>query len=357
MSVNMSRQSHLPPRSPFRKNLISIRTQDSHSQNTKTLSQGSILEENPAWFYNLLDDKNTNSYEIFHRRSASDSVTLLNTSAYPPSSHSNEEHTKTLSWGSILEENPAWLNDLLDDENTNSYEAFHRRSASDSVTLLNTSVYPSSSHNNEDNTVENETCYRLESTYVYGPNSPRQRSNINFSENATSSALSDFALKNHLQYIDDSLSISAIRSSGLKGDAGSSNGELSAEINTTKRYPGQRSRVRKLKYISELERTVDFLTNLESELAADIASLLQQRLALSIENSRLKQQLARLHQKKLIMESEYKCLNREAERLKAGLANQRNGKVRTNFGHPVLLETGGSKGRCQMLDMAKLNLK
>lgn len=43
---------------------------------------------------------------------------------------------------------------------------------------------------------------------------------------------------------------------------------------------------------------------LESELAAKVASLLQQRVALSMENRELKQQMLRLQQEKVIVDGQ-----------------------------------------------------
>jgi hypothetical protein len=47
------------------------------------------------------------------------------------------------------------------------------------------------------------------------------------------------------------------------------------------------------------------LQTLESELAFKVASMLQKRAALSLENNTLKQQVARLRQEKLIVDGEF----------------------------------------------------
>ena len=52
-----------------------------------------------------------------------------------------------------------------------------------------------------------------------------------------------------------------------------------------------------------------FLQTFESELSVRVASLLQQRVALSLENCTLKQQVARLQQEKLIMECKFVYLS------------------------------------------------
>lgn len=43
----------------------------------------------------------------------------------------------------------------------------------------------------------------------------------------------------------------------------------------------------------------------ESELSVRVAALLQQRVTLTVENTRLKQQMARLRQQKLFMEGQH----------------------------------------------------
>ena len=51
------------------------------------------------------------------------------------------------------------------------------------------------------------------------------------------------------------------------------------------------------------------MQTLESELAVRVASLFQQRVALSMENCKLKQQVARLQQENLIMECKFVYLS------------------------------------------------
>ncbi|KAJ0046257.1 hypothetical protein Pint_05776 [Pistacia integerrima] len=274
---------------------------------------------------------------------------LQRTESYPG-------HNKSSFQNSILEDQPTWLDDLLSDSSTNSVGIIHRRSSSDSVTLLDGLADSFSGLNpckDDDNSVGNKTCSGLESACVYGPNSPRKRGNITFSENAIVSALSECVVENPLQYVDESLCISGINHSDLKGDACTSTGELNAEAKMAKRHSGQRSRVRKLQYIAELERTT-----LQSELSVRVASLLQQHVSLSLENRTLKQQVARVQQEKLIMEGQYKSLKKEAERLKIVLAKSSpTSKAKAYFGSSrSAAEASRSEVSWQMLDMANLNL-
>ncbi|KAK1574800.1 hypothetical protein Q3G72_000069 [Acer saccharum] len=262
---------------------------------------------------------------------------------------------KSSSQSSILEEQPAWLDELLSDPDVNPVGKFHRRSASDSVTLLDgiADALPGLNPLKDgENSVEDGTCSGLQSNCMYGPNSPRKRDNLTFSENALVSALSECDFENPLQYVDDSLCISGINHSD-NIDMCASTGELNAETKMAKRHSGQRSRVRKLQYIAELERTVNVYQTLQSELAVRVHLLLQQQVSLSMENNKLKKQVAGFQKEKLIMESQYQSLKKEAERLKLGLAISPSNKVKTHFGSSSAAERAPS---LQMLDMGKLNL-
>ncbi|KAH7536901.1 hypothetical protein FEM48_Zijuj03G0035100 [Ziziphus jujuba var. spinosa] len=256
----------------------------------------------------------------------------------------------------MLEEQPAWLDDLLSDPESNSKERFHRRSASDSLALLDglSDSLSSLGHHNDEGTSVNGSCV-LESDCLYGPNSPRQRSSSS-SENAIVSALSEYVYQEHMQFVDGSPCISGITCSDAMTDGCPTVGEHNAETKAAKRHPGQRSRIRKLQYIAELERTVNDLQTVESELAVRVASLLQQRAALSMENSKLKQQLARLRQEKLIVDDQYQFLKKEVKRLKNGLTNYPNNKFQAYFGSTTNNAASRLDAMQMALDMEKLNI-
>ncbi|EXB39586.1 hypothetical protein L484_012594 [Morus notabilis] len=256
-----------------------------------------------------------------------------------------------------MEDHPTWLYDLLSDPESNLKGGLRplRRSVSDSVTLLD-SVAGSLSflgpNYDEGNSVGGQTCGGFESDSMYGPNSPRLRSSSSLSESAIVSALSECVSQEPPgQYVDGGLCVS-----GAGCSEGRNDGELSAEAKAAKRHPGQRSRIRKLQYIAELERTVDVLQTFESDLAVRVTSLLQQRVALSVENSELKQQLARLRKEKLVMDGQYQLLKKEVKRLRAGLTNSTNTKIRTCFARNPQTEAGSLEAMQMTLDMDKLNL-
>ncbi|GMP68255.1 hypothetical protein CsSME_00027928 [Camellia sinensis var. sinensis] len=107
---------------------------------------------------------------------------------------------------------------------------------------------------------------------------------------------------------------------------------------------------------SRHETSKDLVLTLESELAVRVASLLQQRVALSMENSELKQQVARLQQEKLIVDGHYQSLRKEVERLKLCLAYSSNSSVGTKFRSSSTSDGGSLDALWQTLDMGKLDL-
>lgn len=78
----------------------------------------------------------------------------------------------------------------------------------------------------------------------------------------------------------------------------------------------QRSRVRKLQYIAELERNAQSLQAEGSEVSAEFEFLNQQNLVLSMENKALKQRLESLAHEPLIKYLEQEVLEREIGRLR-----------------------------------------
>lgn len=92
------------------------------------------------------------------------------------------------------------------------------------------------------------------------------------------------------------------------------------------RQSAQRSRVRKLQYISELERSVTTLQNEVSVLSPRVAFLDQQRTILTVGNSHLKQRIAALAQDKIFKDAHQEALRKEIERLRQ-VYQQQNTKL------------------------------
>lgn len=277
----------------------------------------------------------------------------------PPSSvtskdeNSHLRHHKSVSQSYGLEEQPAWLDDLLGDWDPGFKSKSHRRAASDSATVLDGLVeLPNVNTEN----VDIVAATGLESGCVYGPNSPRSKEKVSIQDNAIVSALSGYASHGPVQYVNSDPFVSEFPQLDSVQD---SSNEASMEAKPFKRHSAQRSRVRKLQYIAELERTVENFQNIVSELAVRIDSLVEQRVYLSVENKQLKQQLARLQQEKCVMERQYQCMRNELQGLKRGVAFSRNAsKVRTHFrsnstGDTEKLHVEPS---WHMIDMGKLHI-
>ncbi|WOL17046.1 basic leucine zipper 61-like [Canna indica] len=82
------------------------------------------------------------------------------------------------------------------------------------------------------------------------------------------------------------------------------------------RQSAQRSRVRKLQYIAELERNVTKLQSEVSALSPRVAFLDHQRSVLAMGNSYLKQRIAALAQDKVFKDAHQESLKKELERLR-----------------------------------------
>ncbi|CAL4947383.1 unnamed protein product [Urochloa decumbens] len=97
------------------------------------------------------------------------------------------------------------------------------------------------------------------------------------------------------------------------------------------RQSAQRSRVRKLQYISELERSVTTLQNEVSVLSPRVAFLDQQRTILTVGNSHLRQRIAALAQDKIFKDAHQEALRKEIERLRQ-VYEQQNLKMSAGAG-------------------------
>ncbi|KAE8684271.1 Basic leucine zipper 61 [Hibiscus syriacus] len=107
------------------------------------------------------------------------------------------------------------------------------------------------------------------------------------------------------------------------------------------RLSAQRSRVKKLQYISELERSVTALQSEVSALSPRVAFLDRQRLMLTVENSALKQRIAALAQDKIFKDAHQEALKREIERLTQVYQRQQSLKKMNVNPTPPLPQNGG----------------
>ncbi|KAL5562859.1 hypothetical protein UlMin_032606 [Ulmus minor] len=264
----------------------------------------------------------------------------------------NTHHQRTSSESLLTEEQPSWLDDLLNEPDTPVRRGGHRRSSSDSFAYVD-----AFNVSNMDYAVQDEYKYK---NMISGPSWVAQdfdhlqhapfyaEMNLARQKNrARESSLSIVNSPSGLPSVKDNLVRQSSGSFSMpqEGDGvpsttsekqdvvesspndpktydkkdGSTTKPSSSDTDTkrAKQQFAQRSRVRKLQYIAELERNVQALQAKGSEVSAEVEFLNQQNLILSMENKALKQRLDNLAQEQLIKYLEHEVLEREIGRLRA----------------------------------------
>lgn len=268
-------------------------------------------------------------------------------------------------------EPPCWLDDLLADSGKIPNLPLLRRACSDSDAILDAlrtfqspifsieegDLQPAGETGDSlDAAVRGESGSGVEVSCVYGPNSPRQKCRLTSSESSIVNAVLENVPSNPLQYLTIDPSTS------LHGNVASAKGDACDDVNhldqdkSFKRRSGQRSRVRKLQYIADLERTVDSLQNMGADLAVRVASHFQLRNALSRENMQLRRQIASLQQAKLMKDGQTHFLKKETERLKEISVRHRRSRSVTSCFEPGSIGADPSAINWQTFDMSKLSL-
>ncbi|CAN6251817.1 unnamed protein product [Urochloa humidicola] len=268
-------------------------------------------------------------------------------------------------------EPPCWLDDLLADSGKGPNLPPLRRACSDSDAILDAlSMFQSPIHPIEEGGLspggEAEDLFDalkggesgssvVDASCIYGPNSPRQKSRLTTSESSMVNAVLENVPSNPLQYltVDASSGVNGNVANGI-ADAADGFGHPDQD-KSFKRRSGQRSRVRKLQYIAELERTVDSLQNMGADLSIRVGSLFQLHDALLMENEQLRIQISSLQHAKLIKDGQTQALKNEVERLKHISARHRRSRSFTSS-YSTSPYGDASAVDWQMPDMAKLNL-
>uniref|UniRef100_J3LDK9 BZIP domain-containing protein n=1 Tax=Oryza brachyantha TaxID=4533 RepID=J3LDK9_ORYBR len=233
-------------------------------------------------------------------------------------------------------EPPCWLDDLLADSGKSHNLPPLRRACSDSDAILDVlTTFQSPTYSIEEGNLQplgeagesfdavvegGGNAAGIEGSCVYGPNSPRQKTRLTSSESSMVNAVLENVPSNPLQYLmidatnGANCNVGATNGTGDTGDAACH----TDQEKSLKRRSGQRSRVRKLQYIADLERTVDSLQNIGADLAL--------RNALSMENKQLRRQITSLQQEKLVKDGQTQMLKKETERLKQVSARHRRSR-------------------------------
>nr|GME13488.1 Basic-leucine zipper transcription factor family protein isoform 1 [Ipomoea batatas]GME17013.1 Basic-leucine zipper transcription factor family protein isoform 1 [Ipomoea batatas] len=365
------KNSILPPKCPFpsispsyieyapsiiQKGTPKPREGNLHHQ--RTSSESFLMDEQPSWLDDLLNEPDTTVYKGGHRRSSSDSFT---SSAYVDAANvansgyivQDPNKFRNLlpvpSWGSQLNyRGDACRTACFADPNAPSKHKSRARDASP-----NKIIHPSGIPSPRENAIlqNSESLYSPQEddlgdawhTACYAdPNAlskHRNRKRDASPNKITHPSGIPVPRENNIHQNSESLyppqederaqSPATVKHDAVESDPAdskcsaekeSSLAMISVSETDTKRAKqqfAQRSRVRKLQYIAELERTVQALQVDGSVVSAELEFLNQQNLILSMENKALKQQLESLAQEHLIKYLEHEVLERERGRLRA----------------------------------------
>ncbi|GAU29658.1 hypothetical protein TSUD_53100 [Trifolium subterraneum] len=221
---------------------------------------------------------------------------------------------------------PSWMDEFLDFSSVR--RGAHRRSASDSIAFLETSFLEEDCRSGgggggDFDRLDDDQFISMFSDNVAGvsfpppplsstsnPSSPSSDQNSNNNEEKPMAMVMDAPPQEHYLHhhgvkpkdeaVDDEIEAAA----GPSSTTTITCTETVVDPKRVKRIlanrqSAQRSRVRKLQYISELERSVTSLQTEVSALSPRVAFLDHQRLILNVDNSALKQRIAALAQDKL----------------------------------------------------------
>lgn len=234
-----------------------------------------------------------------------------------PSACSESFHQRCSSESFLMEDQPSWLDDLLNESESPVLKG-HRRSASDTSAYFGQAVKTfnirdqskyenayietstgsrNSVHCKDSDSTSIETkAYSLEETN-------KKETNIVVSTSAEEKNIEESSPQN-FEGSTEKANGSQAKTSAPKTDA-----------KRAKQNTGHRSRVRKLQYISQLERTVQLLQAEGCEVSAEVEFLEQHNTILIMENKVLRQRLESLLQELHIKHLEEEILRREIGRM------------------------------------------
>ena len=136
--------------------------------------------------------------------------------------------TRFNSQESYFDEKPLWIDDLLGESEMSPRGAL-RRSASDSAAILDALSYDFKILDGEV-MPENEDRGGVEGTCVYGPNSPRHKSDLSQSESAMVSALWENVPQFQIQFTDSNdPTIPEINHANVYANQGTPSGDFTSE--------------------------------------------------------------------------------------------------------------------------------
>uniref|UniRef100_A0A0D9XQE4 BZIP domain-containing protein n=1 Tax=Leersia perrieri TaxID=77586 RepID=A0A0D9XQE4_9ORYZ len=269
--------------------------------------------------------------------------------------HGHHGHHQRTSSESFIEEQPSWLDDLLNEPESpvrhHGGRAGHRRSSSDSFALFDGGAGAGAYANGFEGIggqaapwggvpeyyakpgsfgrhqsrpweqgINNLGNYRQGG----GPPMPAKEK-VGGGHHGSASVLRDHDHGMDRRSSDESghdQKVGAERKEGVPPK----HVQSEADTKRAKQQYAQRSRVRKLQYIAELERTVQSLQSDGIDVSAEMEFLSQQNIMLDLENKALKQRLESLAQEQLIKRFQQEMFEREIGRLRSLYQQQQQQK-------------------------------
>ncbi|XP_042382320.1 uncharacterized protein At4g06598-like [Zingiber officinale] len=304
-SAHSGKQSFLPPKCPFPTvspshfDYGSIgpkcvpRSKEGQRHHQRTSSESFLIEEQPSWLDDLLNEPEMPVRRSAHRRSTSDSFAYLDAANFSHTGNVGQEQLRQLSIPGLPVFSP-W----------NSQESDHRKDVHQVPYSPDTNSFARPQNRvweSTGNFISNPSNTFIEKEKTIHPRS---------SCTSTESDLfkTSFCEKNdHPDSTQDAKSTSENKDNFK---------QMELDSKRVKQQYAQRSRVRKLQYIAELENHVQALQAEGLEVAAELEFLDQQNLILNLENQTLKQRLDSLAQEKLIKRVQQETLEREIARLR-----------------------------------------
>ncbi|KAL6658103.1 hypothetical protein ACP70R_003689 [Stipagrostis hirtigluma subsp. patula] len=258
--------------------------------------------------------------------------------------HGHGHHQRTSS-ESFIEEQPSWLDDLLNEPETPARQhgrAGHRRSSSDSFALFDGSTAFAGAYANGFEGIGGgggqavpwagaQEYYAKTGSFGRQQGRPWEQGMPNLGAyrhgGAPPMPLKEKvgghgpanAIRDHDHGVDKRSPDQAGHDQkvGVKEGVPPKHTQSEADTKRAKQQYAQRSRVRKLQYIAELERKVQALQSEGIEVSAEMEFLTQQNIILDLENKALKQRLESLAQEQLIKRFQQEMFEREIGRLRS----------------------------------------
>ncbi|KAF8411015.1 hypothetical protein HHK36_003554 [Tetracentron sinense] len=265
-------------------------------------------------------------------------------------------HQRIPSMGNLIPnttQQPSWIDEFLDF--SSAKRGSHRRSASDSIGFLEAPMVEECRRfvrDNEFDRLDEEQLMSMFSDDISATVVPQNMSSSNPSTPSDHNSINDEKptpydqqLRNETGEVQSSCKPDPQVPPPSTSAGDPANDPKKVKRILANRQSAQRSRVRKLQYISELERSVTSLQSEVSALSPRVAFLDHQRLVLNVNNSALKQRIAALIQDKIFKDAHQEALKKEIERLRQVYQQQKMSSTA-----PPPSETQGCTDKEQILN-------